>query len=115
MDAIDELTAFIEVNLRGRKTKKSVTEIVEGVKRDYYRRQLDKVFAVEGYRLAGFDMAVAGETHKDDIWIAYSKKHKGLFPFPHDHCYTSICSETHCLEIEYPCNVDWPWPFVFAN
>ena len=54
---------------------------------------------------------------ENNVSIAYSRRHTGLFPFPHDHCVLELCWETTtpegetvemCIEIEYPCNVDWP-------
>ena len=52
-----------------------------------------------------------------NVGIAYNRRHKGWFPFEHDHCKVEICWETEvngeivevCIEVEYPCNVDWPF------
>ncbi len=70
----------------------------------------------EGVYVTKVNVGLLTKDPEDNVSIAYSRRHSGLFPFPHDHCTVEFCWEatidgkrqTVCIEIEYPCNVDWP-------
>lgn len=74
----------------------------------------------EGVDVAGVKLEISPTGPEQDpegnVSVAYSRRHSGLFPFPHDHCTVEFCWDTTqngrtvtvCVEIEYPCNIDWP-------
>ena len=100
---------------------------------DRYQRGVDAIIRMfedasklsiddEGVGVDQISLDVATPDHPDGSVNVVYKKHTGWFPFPHDHCTVTVCFkwvidgkvETVCLEIEYPCDVDWPLISAFG-
>jgi hypothetical protein len=72
----------------------------------------------KGVRIVGFRLVIPGgqREHQEagrDTHIAFSKRHTGLFPFPHNHktitiTWTGADGNEYSLEIEYPVDIEWP-------
>lgn len=115
MRELEDIRQFLSSNIQTFRGSVDAETVMKDIEQSFYARKLDKVLTKDGFNLTGFNTTIETGKGEAGVSVAYSKRHKGIFPFPHDHCYITICNETHCLEIEYPCNIEWPWPFdVFA-
>ena len=111
MHGLNEITDFIRAGLRGQNLKLSPEEVIGNFEKFFYKKKFDRMLNNKGFKLVGFTVRAEAIDGEDDVVIGYSKKHTGpFFPFPHDHCTIVLCGEDSCIEIEYPCDVDWPFP-----
>lgn len=70
----------------------------------------------KGVLVTKFNLGVSSEDPDRNVGVSFNRRHRGLFPFAHDHCTVTVCFDwvidgkavEICVEIEYPCNVDWP-------
>jgi len=73
----------------------------------------DEGVEVSEFRLVIPDREQGSNANGRDTKIAFSKRHTGLFPFPHGHKTVTVTwvgadGEEYSVEIEYPVEIEWP-------
>jgi hypothetical protein len=118
MSNMERIRSTIALGLAGHRRKREVAKFHEAAMslvKSFEQSTKLKIEAA-GVHVVGVDLRLASKDPQDNVSVAYNRRHTGLFPFPHDHCTVELCWEATidgktvevCLEIEYPCNVDWP-------
>jgi hypothetical protein len=118
MSNTERIRSTIASGLAGHRRQREIAKFHEAAKslvKSFEQATKLKIEAA-GVHVVGVDLRLASKDPQDNVSVAYKRRHTGLFPFPHDHCTFELCWESTiegetveiCVEIEYPCNVDWP-------
>lgn len=114
----DLIRSTIASGLRGHKREADIEKFYEAA--DSLVRSFEEStklsIADDGVLVTKVSLDISSKDPAGTAGVAYNRRHSGLFPFPHDHCTVELCWDViiegermrMCIEIEYPCNIDWP-------
>ena len=118
MQNMERIKTIIASGLEGHQREGDIAKFYEAAESLVKSFEQSTKLAVEdeGVYVNKVELELSSGEPENNVSIAYSRRHVGLFPFPHDHCTVKLCWEAEvngkrvimCIEIEYPCNIDWP-------